>query len=118
MNCNICGRPLNDMGNNPYPLCVRDDTESRCCDDCNNYVINARIISMKGKYQLKDANPGDTLVIFAVSDMEYPTTFLKDRGKFLAGIIEKVEEKDGKYIAYGNWGPFSIEEDDSYLILK
>ena len=39
--CCICGCEFEGFGNNPYPL-VKDD-EARCCDECNNKVIQARI---------------------------------------------------------------------------
>ena len=44
MRCSICGQDFSGYGNNPYPLCAKDDYESRCCDDCNAiYVIPARL---------------------------------------------------------------------------
>ena len=44
--CCICGKTFKGFGNNPYPLCHRDDYESRCCNVCDNYVIAARIDKM------------------------------------------------------------------------
>ncbi len=41
--CCICGNEFVGFGNNPYPLCHKDDYESRCCDECDNLVINARM---------------------------------------------------------------------------
>jgi len=36
-----------EYGNNPYPLCAEDDTESRCCDKCNSEkVLPARLASI------------------------------------------------------------------------
>ena len=58
--CCICGKPLYNghhcelslddkityMGNNPWP--VNEDSEARCCDECNmTVVIPARIKNMK-----------------------------------------------------------------------
>lgn len=50
--CCICGKKFIGWGNNPYPLCDKDDYESRCCDECNdNHVIPARlaILASRGK---------------------------------------------------------------------
>lgn len=41
--CCICGAKCFGYGNNPYPLCHRDDYDSRCCDNCDQTVIAARI---------------------------------------------------------------------------
>lgn len=41
--CCICGREFWGYGNNPYPLCHKDDYDSRCCNDCDNLVIQSRI---------------------------------------------------------------------------
>lgn len=51
--CCICNKEFEGFGNNPYPLCVpntlKDASEQRCCDLCNeNYVISARILQMTG----------------------------------------------------------------------
>lgn len=45
--CCICGEELKGFGNNPYPI----SDEGRCCDKCNDKVIEARIaalVDMKG----------------------------------------------------------------------
>ena len=43
--CCLCGQEFAGYGNNPYPLCDRDDYESRCCDECDrNKVIPARML--------------------------------------------------------------------------
>ena len=42
--CCICGKKFVGWGNNPYPLCDKEDYESRCCDACNdNHVVPARL---------------------------------------------------------------------------
>ena len=38
-NCVICNKGYEGYGNNPFPLC----NDGRCCDDCNNLVIGARM---------------------------------------------------------------------------
>lgn len=45
--CCICGEELKGFGNNPYPI----SDEGKCCDKCNDKVIEARIanlVDMKG----------------------------------------------------------------------
>lgn len=37
--CVLCGQPIIGYGNNPWPLAE----EGRCCDECNELVIMARI---------------------------------------------------------------------------
>ena len=42
--CCLCGGEYTRWGNNPYPLCNKDDYSSRCCDKCDTEkVIPARI---------------------------------------------------------------------------
>jgi hypothetical protein len=44
--CSLCNVEMNNIHetNNPYPLCDYDDTESRCCHNCNySKVIPARM---------------------------------------------------------------------------
>ena len=40
--CCICGKKFSGYGNNPYPL----KEDGRCCDECNNKVIIARLKQM------------------------------------------------------------------------
>ena len=47
MNCCICKKKINGRGNNPAPL----KTRGRCCDECNELVIQARIIEIMNKYE-------------------------------------------------------------------
>lgn len=42
--CCICGEEFEGWGNNPYPL-VKDE-DARCCDECNNLVILARLAEL------------------------------------------------------------------------
>lgn len=42
--CVLCGRPITGWGNNPYPLAE----DGECCDDCNNAVIQARLMRAMG----------------------------------------------------------------------
>ena len=38
--CCLCGKKFRGFGNNPYPL----RTRGRCCDECNEQVIIARLV--------------------------------------------------------------------------
>lgn len=38
--CVLCGKEYDDYGNNPWPLA----DEGRCCHDCNELVIEARVM--------------------------------------------------------------------------
>lgn len=52
--CCICGCPLSEFGNNPWP--VSDNENDRCCDACNvKVVIPKRIeLSFKNKEEEKE----------------------------------------------------------------
>lgn len=45
MKCVLCGKEIKGAGNNAEPL-----AEGKCCDACNNQVILARIVGIRGKY--------------------------------------------------------------------
>ena len=38
MNCSICKEKIEGFGHNAQPI-----NDGRCCDDCNNLVIGARM---------------------------------------------------------------------------
>lgn len=38
--CCLCGAEIEGYGNNPYPL---ESSDKKCCDDCNNKVVQARM---------------------------------------------------------------------------
>lgn len=41
MKCCICKKEIKGYGNNPFPL----KNKGRCCNDCNSFVILARLSS-------------------------------------------------------------------------
>ena len=44
--CCICGKPIKDWGNDPWPV-VKDEG-SECCDECNMlYVVPARLMKLR-----------------------------------------------------------------------
>lgn len=45
--CCLCGKTIRGFGNNPYPLDKREGV--RCCDECNNKVIIARVYQSMSK---------------------------------------------------------------------
>ena len=116
MKCCICKKEIEDYGNNPQPLCAKDDYTSRCCDECNQYVISARIL------QSKEANrkpkPNDLIVIFYCKESDEPIKTLLETGKVLAGYVD-IDENFNKNLLYGTWGNFPLNlETDSYSIIK
>jgi len=45
--CSLCRRNFYGFGNNPYPLCDREDYKAKCCDKCNfTKVLPARMVGM------------------------------------------------------------------------
>lgn len=114
MKCIICGKEINKFGNNPIPLVAKGNEKERCCDECNGYVVQARILSMKAETDINKANVGDLAVIFAVKNESYPYEILNETGKFLAGEITSIEDK----LIFGTWGYFALTKDDSFIIVK
>lgn len=43
--CCICGKEYEGFGNYPWP--VKED--GRCCDECNDQVIYARLMNLANK---------------------------------------------------------------------
>ena len=115
MRCCICGNEIENFGNNPFPLCNKEDYESRCCDMCDNKVIQARLILHK--YPLVDkiitpdgenvVDVGDTIVIFYSNNSENPTQIINDTGKFLSGTVESIDLEYG--LIFGDWGNIAVD---------
>lgn len=115
MKCCICGCKINDYGNNPYPLCLKEDRESRCCNDCNNYVIKARLISIQNKKT--EIKENDLVVIFCSSNSDAPINALNESGKFLAGQASGNEALP-KGCWEGSWGNFILDTNkDSFVVI-
>ncbi len=114
MKCCICGNPVGQWGNNPFPLCNKDDYESRCCDNCNEMVIQARIIQ-SGKRDQK-IEVGDDLMIFYAKNSTSPTEIIKDQNKFLAGTINSIVQKDKSTIYEGTWGSFTLDSETDQFV--
>ena len=117
MRCNICGKEITDYGNNPFPICGQEDTESRCCNDCNSiHVIRARLLL--GHRKDKTPKIDDTVVIFYSKNSDEPTNIIRDTGKFLSGTITDNEAlPEGCF--EGTWGNFILNtKTDSYMIIE
>lgn len=125
MRCCICGEDFNGFGNNPFPLVQRDDYESRCCDDCDEYVVSARLLGLKKQLDLDIKQSDEELtkfledkyiVIFWSSSSNLPTDRINNTGKFLIGEITGQVVK--RKIA-GSWGNFLLDlEKDSYIVIN
>lgn len=118
MKCCICGQEFEGYGNNPFPLCNKEDYNSRCCNDCNSLVIQARIFQINHKPdEYKEANIGDILAIYYSDESDKPIKCLKESGKFLDGHITKIDLEAKKI--YGDWGNFPVNiETDQFIIVK
>lgn len=121
MKCCVCESNIDGYGNNPYPLCAKDDYESRCCNICNSKVIQARIVSTKlSNKTINQLNKGDEIVIFHTKQSNDPIELINCNSQFLAGIVETIEmsdDLDGKYVAFGTWGNYFITDEDSFMLI-
>lgn len=116
MKCCICGCSIDGYGNNPYPLCAEEDVESRCCNECNDLVIKARLVAMHG-LKRKEIKENDTVVIFYSVNSDSPITSVTENGKFIAGKATKESTYAGQW--EGTWGNFILDTDkDSYVIIE
>lgn len=115
MKCCICGCEISNWGNNPYPLCLEEDNNARCCDECNDaYVINARIMATRlVKRKIKE---NDLVVVFYSSQSSTPIDTMREHNKFLAGYATDNEAlPEGQW--EGTWGNFLLDEKkDTYMI--
>ena len=118
MKCCVCGSELEGFGNNPYPLCDKEDNSSRCCDVCNEFVVRARISSSIKNTKIDNVNIGDTIVIFYSKNSDHPTISIKDTGKFMAGIVSDIKKIDKKIELFGSWGNYSIGSEDNIVNLQ
>lgn len=115
MKCCICGEDMVGYGNNPRPICAPDDFNSRCCNRCNELVVQARI--MQQYDLLREIQPNDKIVVLYTKDSTKPIDMLRESGKFLAGYVD-VDEQLQPNIYYGTWGNFKLNtKTDSYINL-
>lgn len=49
--CCICGRVFEGFGNNPWP--ISKTPGDRCCNDCDAFVVRARILGTLDKNNKK-----------------------------------------------------------------
>ena len=120
MKCCLCGKEISSTyGNNPWPLCYRDDNASRCCNTCNeDLVIKARISSLNVVYNdVSNLSPwNSTIAILWSSKSDKPIETFRETGKLLAGQVREIDRVKG--IMFGGWGDFSISlKDDNWFII-
>ena len=114
MRCNICGEEIKGWGNNPWPICSKDDLESQCCDNCNReYVIESRIWAMR--YDMNDLKTdfkvGDKIMIFWLHDCPNLMNYVLHVGE-----IKNITE-DGKFS--GTWRNALVDpEKDNFIYIN
>lgn len=117
MRCNICNCDIIDgIGNNPYPLCGKDDNEARCCDACNDLVTMARIYGMQYEMNGK-VKEGDVVAILYSKESDLPIKTFAENGKILGGEVTDDEGlPDGCF--EGMWGNFLLNTNtDNYIVV-
>lgn len=113
MKCIICGNEISGYGNNPHPLCHRSST-ARCCDDCNNLVLMARLSQFR-EDSADEISVERKVAILYSTNSDKPTEYLTEQGKILYGIVKDI--KGNK--AYGTWGNFELNlEEDNYYVTR
>lgn len=116
MKCCICEKTVNGYGNNPDPICSIDDRVNRCCDDCNKFVIRARLFNINSLES--EPEIGDSLVVFWAKSSNQPIEMIKDMGKFITGEIIDIKDTNHRKEYIGTWGNYSIYNTDSFSIIK
>lgn len=102
MKCCICGKEIEGYGNNPYPLCDRDDYDSRCCDECDGAkVIPARMMLAMGREKfpiIQSEQPDWVRICKAYCKKKCyqlivvggdTLTFINDKGRLVVGFTAK-----------------------------
>ena len=115
--CCICGDVFEGWGNNPFPLCGREDGESKCCDTCNTLVVMARMAQMGKETEVNVTPKNSTLAILWSKNSNMPIETLRDKGKILGGQVTDVDYE--KNTAKGEWGNFEVDlkEDNWFLVI-
>lgn len=114
--CCICGNSIKEeFGNNPYPLCSKDDFESECCSNCNELVIKARMLLLDVTPHIKP-KINDNITIFWSKNSEYPINIIAHKGKFLTGFVTTIKVENNQTMYEGTWGNYPITDDDNFII--
>ena len=108
--CNLCGQEIQGWGNNPWPLCDREDEKSQCCNDCNsNLIIPARLIQMQS--EKKNPEVGDKIMIFWMHDEPRVKDYMLRTGE--------ITEIDDIGQLWGSWGTLAIDPKvDNFCVLN
>ena len=114
MRCCICGKTIEDYGNNPYPLCEKEDNESRCCDECNDLVVHARVLQLKyGSVNQRIIPNKSNIFILYSKNSDIPLNTFKDNGSPITGIVLEENKNELK----GTWGNFVVNIDtDTFFV--
>ena len=121
MKCCICGGKIfvDQQSNNPYPLCHRDDEQSRCCSTCNEYVLIARLATIHAESSdEKDLKPwiSDVAILWS-QNSEKPVEFIAQHRQVMAGTVHDIDRVNG--LMTGSWGNFSVDiDEDNWFIIK
>ena len=121
MKCCICGGEIfKDINsNNPWPLCHKEDMESRCCPTCNDdIVLKARLYSVGKTYNdVDNLSPWNSVIaILWASKSDEPVNMMAKQGKILAGQVQEIDRK--KNTMKGAWGNFEVSlTDDNWFII-
>lgn len=101
--CSICGCEINGFGNNPYPI-----NNGRCCDACNDKVIEMRIVMNQMSSCIDNLvnsitpNENMGLCAFTYYDKHYGFAIYKNGAKKLTVEVQS-DDEDG-------WGVYTNNE--------
>ena len=91
MKCAICGKEIKGVGHNPSPF-----RGTRCCDECNKYVIIARGFLSGLQTNMIMILGTDNSVSFQLNRTKENVT-LKELQKLAGGFIEMYPLEDDKF---------------------
>lgn len=101
--CSVCGCEIKGYGNNAYPI-----TNGRCCDACNDKVVEMRIMLNSLVSKIDELVGGinneyyGQLFAFTYGKLHYAFAIYKNKEKKLA-VKVRCDEEDG-------WGMFTNSE--------
>lgn len=115
--CCICGDTISDSryACNPWPLCSHEDTKSVCCQDCDELVTLARILTMRSSKEKEKIEIGDKVTIFWSKNSNMPIDVFFISNVPLSGIVHSINPNT--HTASGSWGKFELDlKEDSYIL--
>lgn len=113
--CCICGEDFEGEPCSPYPLVSENDTESVCCTDCYNKLVNRakKFLELGEKRTPKI----DDMVIILYSPIStLPLDVLKN-DQVLGGEVTDTDKLPEGYFR-GAWGNFLLNiKTDNYVVI-